>query len=93
MKNLTTLLFLFLFSCTLLAQENDRKHNLTIAFDASLDLDNDQILSEFSDQVPGFSDLLAQYNFQLQKSLAFSDEDLDKMEKEAMQVSGTSASI
>ena len=93
MKNLTTLLVFFLFSCALLAQQNERKHNLTVAFDASIAIDNDQMLSQLSDQVPGFYDLWAQYNFELKKALAFSDEDLDKMATEAMQISGTSAAI
>lgn len=93
MNNSTTLFVFFLFSCTLFAQKNDREHNLTVAFEASLHLNNDQVLSELSDQIPGFSDLLVQHNFQLKNSLAFSDEDLDRMEKEAMRVSGTSVAI
>lgn len=93
MKNLTVLLVFFLFSYALFAQKNDRKHNLTVAFEASLHLNNNQVLSELSEQVLGFSELLVQYNFHLKNSLAFSEKDFDRMEKEAIRVSGTSVAI
>lgn len=93
MKSSTLSLLFILFSVALFSQEKHRKHNLVVAFDTALTIDDSLVLSQLSAQVTGFSELLAAYDFKFQKTLAFSDNDLERMEKEARNLSGNANAI
>lgn len=92
MKNIISFVLLSCFS-VVFSQENDRKHNLIVAFDSSINIDRHNAVSELSLRISGFEDILDEYNFDLKYSFVFSEEKLQEMEQQALRISGNSESI
>jgi len=92
MKKIFVFILLSCF-CVGFSQENNRKYNLVVAFDSSMNIDRKNALPEISSQVEGFQDIVDQYNFELKYSFVFSKEKLQQMEEQALRISGSSESI
>src|SRR5690554_7919629 len=89
MKKIFVFILLSCF-CVGFSQENNRKYNLVVAFDSSMNIDRKNALPEISSQVEGFQDIVDQYNFELKYSFVFSKEKLQQMEEQALRISGSS---
>ena len=92
MKTIIALVFLC-FCSSIFSQNNERTHNIIVAFDSSLVLSRENVLQELSLQVDGFQELLVEFDFDLKYAYAFSDEKLKEMEKHALKSLGNSSSI
>src|SRR5690606_31307552 len=64
-----------------------------VAFDRSMNIDRQNALSELSAQVVGFDKVLESYTFDLKYSFVFSEEKLQKLEEQALRISGSAKSI
>lgn len=92
MKTIIALVFLC-FCSSIFSQNNERTHNIIVAFDSSLVLSRENVLQELSLQVDGFQELLVEFDFDLKYAYAFSDEKLKELEKHALKSIGNSSSI
>jgi len=92
MKKVATTLLLF-HLLVVFSQEINRKYNLVVAFDSSINIARKNPLPDVLSEVKEFEDILNQYDFNLKYSFVFSEEKLQYMEEQALRISGSSKSI